>query len=58
MPVPAQVGCRDRDDDQMPFADADLAVATGTHVGLTRFIGLHASYLDVVVAGALHDWTR
>ena len=61
MPVAAEVGSGQRHDDDMPLAHADLAVATGTEVGLARLVGLHAADLDLivgVVVGAGHDRTR
>lgn len=40
MPVPAQIGLVNRNDDEMPDAWIDPGLAPGAHVGFASLIGL------------------
>jgi hypothetical protein len=51
VPVPAQIGRVAWHDDFVPFAFADLVVATGAAVGLRRLVRMHVANFDVVGCG-------
>jgi hypothetical protein len=46
VPMTSEIGSIDRDCDEVSLTGADVAVASRTHVGLRRLIGLHPSDLD------------
>jgi hypothetical protein len=51
VPVPAQVGGIEGDDDEMTETLGDLLVAARAQVRLQRLEGLNATYLELVIVG-------